>query len=508
MSDRHLIIIGGGLAGLSAGCYAQRSGFRVTIVEHNLALGGVCTAWQRGPYAVDGCIHWLTGGAFDQVYEELGILPAVGLRVLDTWATYRDASTGFEVAFTRDLDALERRLADAAPDDGGELERLHEGAEALVAMHPSMDAPELSSVAGSLRALWESRSAVGPLVHFRKPMGTWAADHLRSAQLRRMFNRMMPETTPAFFLLMVLGYLKRGYLSRPIGGTAAFRDALVRSYESLGGEALVNATVDEIVVRGGRARGVRLSDGSMIEGDYVLSTSSGPETVQRLLGGRFEGGEMEQRLARWKMFDPIVLASFGVSVPLAEAPSLLTIDRLPSFEVGGRANDALMIRVCNDDPCFAPEGHTVIQALLPTNYEWWATRGSGYNAAKDELTERLIGVLEPHFPAISGHVRMTDLATPLTYWHMARSWRGAFEGWMPSAETMFAHVRKTLSGLEGFYMAGQWVEPGGGVPTAVMSGRHAAQLICRDAGRPFVAGGHSRLSAAVGSTRRASRAGK
>ena len=61
MKDRHIVIIGGGLAGLSAGCYARASGFRTTIVEHNLALGGVCTAWTRGPYTIDGCIQWLTG---------------------------------------------------------------------------------------------------------------------------------------------------------------------------------------------------------------------------------------------------------------------------------------------------------------------------------------------------------------------------------------------------------------------------------------------------------------
>ena len=61
-TERHLLIIGGGLAGLSAGCYALRSGFRTTIIEHNLTLGGVCTAWQRDPYTIDGCIHWLTGG--------------------------------------------------------------------------------------------------------------------------------------------------------------------------------------------------------------------------------------------------------------------------------------------------------------------------------------------------------------------------------------------------------------------------------------------------------------
>ncbi|MDE3215082.1 MAG: NAD(P)/FAD-dependent oxidoreductase [Gemmatimonadota bacterium] len=485
MSDRHLIIIGGGLAGLSAGCYARRAGFRTTIVEHNLALGGVCAAWHRGPYLVDGCIHWLTGGAFQQVYEELDILPAVKLNVLDTWVTYRDASTGFEVALTRDLDALARRLTDAAPEDAAEIARMRDGARALLAMHPSIDSPELATVGDTMSQLWEMRGALGSLVHFRKPMGRWAAEHVRSAQLRRMFAQLMPESTPALFLLLVLGYLGEGYLSRPVGGTEAFRDALVHAYRSLGGESMVHSTVDEVVVRGDRARGVRLADGTIMDADLVLSTSSGPETVLRLLGGRYEGDAMRKRMAAWKTFDPIVLASFGVAAPFAETPSLLELDRVPPFEVGGRRNDSLMVRVCNDDPCFAPAGHTVIQALVPTDYEWWATRGARYNDEKDVLAERLVGVLAPHFPGLADLVRLTDVATPLTYWHTARSWRGAFEGWQPSGEAIFARLHKRLSGLDGFYMAGQWVEPGGGVPTAVMSGRHAVQLMCRDEGRVF-----------------------
>src|SRR4051794_32694195 len=101
--DKHIVIVGGGLAGLSAGCYARASGFRTTIVEHNLELGGVCTAWPRGPYLVDGCIHWLTGGPFLRVYEELGIVPDVALRTLETWATWRDAKDGTVITITRDL---------------------------------------------------------------------------------------------------------------------------------------------------------------------------------------------------------------------------------------------------------------------------------------------------------------------------------------------------------------------------------------------------------------------
>ena len=485
MGERHLIIIGGGLAGLSAGCYARRSGLRTTIVEHNAGLGGVCTAWQRGQYLVDGCIHWLTGGPFQHLYEELDIVPAVPLRTLETWNTYRDARDGFEVPFTRNLDALVARLGELGPQDHAELGRLRHGAAAFAGMKPPFDPPELTSAIDKLRALWDMRGAVTSLLHFRKPIGTWAREHLESPRLRRIFTRMLPETAPASFLLMVLAYLEHGYLSRPVGGTAAFRDALEKSYRALGGEVLLRSTVDEILVDGGRATGVRLSDGTMLAGELVLSTSSAPETVLHLLGGRYNAEPTRERMARWKMFDPIVLVSFGVEAPYASAPSLLTIDNIKPLSVGGRSTDTLGVRVCNDDPCFAPPGHSVVQALLPTDYQWWATLGSRYPAEKDALAAATIAALEPHFPNLGAAVRMTDLVTPLTYWSMTRAWRGAFEGWMPNADSMFNHVKKTLTGLGGFYMAGQWVEPGGGVPTSILSGRQVVQLMCDDVGQPF-----------------------
>jgi phytoene dehydrogenase-like protein len=486
MSEPHIIIIGGGLAGMAAGCYARRSGYRTTIVEHNLALGGVCTAWQRGPYTVDGCIHWLTGGAFEPLYRELGILPAVALRTLDTWVMYRDLQDGAEVLFTRNLDALIARLGELAPEDRAELARVREGAHAVLKLKPPIDAGEPISVRETLRSLWDMRGAFDTLVHFRKSTSIWANDHLKSPRLRRMFTELFPDA-PAFFMLMVLAYLEQGYLSRPIGGTAAFRDALENSYCNLGGAVMVHATVDEVLVSHDRARGVRLADGTLLEGDLVISTASAPETVLRLLGGRYDAEQTRERMKNWKMFEPIVLASFGVEHPYPGVPALMLIDHVAPFDCGGKSSDRIMVRMCNDDASFAPPGHSVVQAVVGTDYDYWATRGTRYGAEKDALAQRLLETLEPQLPGLSGAMRMIDLATPLTFWNKTRSWRGAFEGWMPNADGIFSHVKKKLAGLSDFYMAGQWVEPGGGVPMAVMSGRQAVQLICADQERPFVA---------------------
>ena len=59
------------------------------------------------------------------------------------------------------------------------------------------------------------------------------------------------------------------------------------------------------------------------------------------------------------------------------------------------------------------------------------------------------------------------------------NWKGSLEGWVLSPEMGFKQMRKVLPGLNNFYMAGQWVEPGGGLPPAVLSGRNVTQLICK-----------------------------
>ncbi len=483
----HVVIVGGGLAGLSAGCYARASGLDATIVEHNLALGGVCTAWTRGPYTIDGCIHWLTGGAFSHIYDELGITRAVALRPIQRFCTYREAQAGFSVDVTSSLQALASDLVALAPEDRDEVLGLLDAAARIAEIPAPVDAPaELMTLRNRLSALWELRHEFDTLVRFRKSVGEWAAEHLQNRRLRRLLTRLVPPEAPALFLLMILGYLSRGWLSRPTGGTAAFRDALVDGYHRLGGQTRLHSTVDEVLVRSDRAVGVRLGDGTEIEADDVICTSSAPETVLRLLGGRFSADETRGRLERWKLFQPIVLASFGVALPLEGEPQLLLVDGLAPFSIGGYPNDLLYLRLCNDDPVFAPPGHAVVQAILPTDYGWWATRGTRYGAEKDEAARLALEQIDRQLPGVAGAVRVTDVATPLTYWTMARSWRGAYEGWIPTPEAFFGHIDKRLRGLGGFYMAGQWVEPGGGVPTALASGRQAVQLLCAESGRTFV----------------------
>ena len=80
-------------------------------------------------------------------------------------------------------------------------------------------------------------------------------------------------------------------------------------------------------------------------------------------------------------------------------PCAFTLDGVAPRTIGGRRCDRAVVRVLNDDPCYAPAGHTVVQVMLPATYSWWATRGSSYNAEKDLVAQAALELLWLPVPA-------------------------------------------------------------------------------------------------------------
>ncbi len=80
MTEKSIIIIGAGLAGLSTGCYAQMNGYRSHIFEHHTRPGGVVAAWKRNGFTIDYAPHFLMyhkpGQPIYELYCELGTAQA------------------------------------------------------------------------------------------------------------------------------------------------------------------------------------------------------------------------------------------------------------------------------------------------------------------------------------------------------------------------------------------------------------------------------------------------
>ena len=58
---KKVVIIGGGISGLTAAVYGAKAGLDVTLFEQHTIPGGECTGWDRDGYHIDNCIHWMMG---------------------------------------------------------------------------------------------------------------------------------------------------------------------------------------------------------------------------------------------------------------------------------------------------------------------------------------------------------------------------------------------------------------------------------------------------------------
>lgn len=143
------------------------------------------------------------------------------------------------------------------------------------------------------------------------------------------------------------------------------------------------------------------------------------------------------------------------------------------------------------DPTLAPKGKTLLTVMFSTyNYDYWDKLyhedKATYENEKKRLTDEIIAILEKRFGGIRQNIEMTDLSTPVTFNHFSGNWRGSYEGWLLTPEAGFKHLPHTLKGLKNFYMCGQWVTIGGGLPGAQISARDTAQIICKEDKKKFM----------------------
>jgi phytoene dehydrogenase-like protein len=314
------------------------------------------------------------------------------------------------------------------------------------------------------------------------------SEYLKDPFLRMAFKYLFAPDVAFWFVIMIMATITGGLLGLFKGGCHEFIESIVNKYESLGGEIQYRAKVEKVLVEDDVAVGVVLADGTEYRADVVVSAADGRSTIFNMLDGQYVDSKIEKRYDTWKPYDPMVIVTLGVNrVFEKEAPFTMFIMKEP-FEYAGRTATVLPLRVMNYSDAFAPEGRTVIQIMLETDWEYWfdlRQNHEEYKSMKKQIADEIIQKLEVQYPGITSQIEMTDVATPYTSWRYTLNDKGSPMGWLLTRSTLTEMIPRTLPGLENFYMAGHWVLPGGGVPGSIYTGRNVVQILCRKEGKEF-----------------------
>jgi phytoene dehydrogenase-like protein len=499
-NEKSIIIIGAGFAGLAAGIYARLNGYKTEIFEMHDIPGGLCTSWHRKGFTFDGCIHWLVGSSplsgMHDMWEETGISEGREFVNMDEYMRMEDKS-GRTLVFYTNVDRLEKHLLEFSPQDEKPIREFIQG----IRMCIPFDSP--SKHDSFIKSMRIRMRAASIFIKNGKKIQEWMkttsedfarkfSDPLLAAAFREMW---IPEFS-MFFMLFTFGYLHNKNAGYPIGGSRPMSDTLEKRYRELGGIVNYKSKVSKILTQDGKATGIKLENGSEYSADRVISAADGHFTLFEMLEGKFGGEKARIPYNEWPIFPSLVYVSLGVNRKfddIQKTVSGITFELNEPARIADSIRERLSVHIFNQDPTLAPEGKTVLSVMLKSDYYFWkklAEDRKQYVEKKQEIAAAIISLLEQRFPGIKQQVEVTDVATPLTFERYTGNWKGTFEGWLitpKNAGTIMKPMSQTLPDLRNFYMCGQWVEPGGGLPTGIMSGKRLMKKICKEDGVKFKA---------------------
>lgn len=489
---KKLVVIGGGVAGLSAGIYGAANGFDTEVLEMHSIPGGLCTAWQRKGFTIDGCVHWLVGSKpgtyMNSVWRDLGLSPEQRFVDHNEYATVVFGD-GRRTVLDVDADIMERKLTDQFPEDRETIEEFCGLVRRFRGFADGFGADDC--VMRKLKALYQMVRTMPWLMRYMKLSCSDFAKRVKNPDLAMLFSYFFHPDIPFLFMVLTFGWLWDRNSGYPLGGSLVLANMMKTRFEELGGKLTLNTRVDRIVRKDGKVTGVVTSDGREIPADWVVSAADLHTTLEKLLDPPSGDAVFSRLFAETKPFEPLLLAAYSIpadslGIPGGVAGACLVTEG----EWKQEGLDTLMIQVhpFSHDPTLSPAGKTVALVIIQANYDYWtrlAADPAAYRARKAEIGQQLPGVIDHYLPGFSSHAELLDVATPKTFERYTGNFRGSFEGWIPTTQNFRRTVPVTVADADRLVLAGQWVRIGGGLPPSALSGMDAVRHICKVEGRRF-----------------------
>lgn len=494
---KKIIIIGAGISGLTCGIYAQKSGYLTEIFERNPEAGGLCSAWKRDNFPIDGCIHWMTGTKKGteiysmwqsiEAFKDEDIIHPDNFGVVDYQGT--------KVTFWCNLIKLKNDWIKISPVDKRLINRFVKMVVTIQNMPLPTDLP--LSIMGVLKLLKFGIKVIPYLptyLYTKTKQKIDFAKKFKSEALRYALERIVPGDNNLYSSIYAFGTVAVGNGGVIKGGSSTLIKNLVSTYEEKGGMIHYCSDVEEIIVENGIAKGIRLKNGKEFKADYVVSSSDYKETV-KMLNNKFHDRGFEKRFNNPKVYPTPTCVYVSLKVDYEEIKQL-DIPETFEFEcspiaIGDTKEESIKIRTYSYDPAFIKDGNvliTVLYHLRDNNYPYWNKLRENYKeylAKKEEIGNETIDRIIAKFPSLSGKIKLLDVCTPKTYNRYTNAYCGAYMPFSYTSKASMYYSNGKIKGVKKMFLAGQWTVMPGGIPIAMMSGKFALQRILKEDKRNY-----------------------
>lgn len=485
-------VIGSGLGGLAAAIRLQSSGIATTIFEKRDRPGGRAYVYRDHGFTFDAgptvitaphCLEELfelSGRRLSDYVELIPVEPFYRLK----WEDGKSFDYGSSIEET-----LEQIGAMSPPDKDGYLRFLEYSREVFNEGYTKLvDVPFLN---------WWSMIRVSPQLlrlSAYKSVYSQVSRYIKDPHLRQAFSFHSllvggnPFDTSSIYTL--IHFLERKWgVSFPKGGTGALVSAMVKLFEELGGEIVLNAEVEEIHEQNSSVKDIHLKDGRKFPVDIAVSNACVMHTYDKLLKNSAPAEAQRRRLKGMKYSMSLFLIYFGTNkqYPDMAHHTVLFGPRYREllqeiFHEGKLADDfSLYLHApTRTDPDLAPPGCEAFYVLAPVpNLSRgdidWKTEGEKY-------ADKILSYLdERYLPGLKEHLVTKRIFTPVDFESELNSHQGAAFSLEPLlTQSAFFRTRNKDPEVKGLYFVGAGTHPGAGVPGVINSAKATVGLIQRD----------------------------
>jgi all-trans-retinol 13,14-reductase len=507
-----VVVIGGGLGGLSAAAILARQGFPVTLVEQHDKPGGYATAFERGGgrFNFDVSLHATSGvssGPMREVFKEAGILNKVEMVELPELC--RIITPDHDMVWPqRKPDAIIDQLCKTFPGEANGIRGFF--GEILGILDEAMKPFDPDS--------WWDR-IIFPITHKRmwairnKTLAHVLDDYIQDAKLRSILSTfwgyygLPPSKLSGFLYAIATASIIRfgGYYVKRRSQDLSY--ALMDAIEEAGGQVLLEAQAVGITMEKGAVSGVELKGGRNIKAKAVISNASVPATIKMLPQEAVSNPSSDKAtkyLNKLSTYRPS-LSTFIVWLGLNREIR----SRVKEYEIfaGGNYDPEDSYQACltcdpkrsgiavtiydNAYSGYSKPGTSTVTVMMLSGYEPWrrfetdylAGRKEAYLQEKARITEELIDQAERLvIPGLSSMIEVRESATPLTNLRYTKNPQGAIYGYEQSLDNAYMNRIKNTTPFNGLYLASAWGGDGGGYHPCLQAGLKAYTALIKDWG--------------------------
>lgn len=490
---KHILVVGAGPGGLTAGLLLAHRGFRVTIVEKNPHVGGRNAEVKLDDFSFDlGPTFLHQKFCLDEIFAETGCrsedyLDFVSLEPM-TRLTWGDTS----LHTYSNAGRMERELEEVFPGSSEGFRRyMREQGEKFRCIYPCLQRPYHSLTSYLSPRLLKAL----PHVLTTRTVHDVLGDYFDDERLKLAFTfqakylGMSPWHCPGLFSILSFTEYRYG-VYHVQGGLNRISHAMASRFRELGGSLRLESPVRRLLFHGRTVTGAELADGDRIQADAVVINADYGHAASRLFG---EHNTSEEALRRKKFSCSTFMMYLGVDGLYRDEPHhhILFADdyraNVADIQSERRVSDDMSIYVRNScviDPHVAPAGKSGLYILVPTIN---TRHGFDWEHHKEEYAEKILRRLEERttMKDLRSRVIARRIITP-NDWESSAIFMGAtFNLAHTLGQMLYLRPHNRYGRFNNCFLVGGGTHPGSGLPTIYESGRISANLICDQFGMPY-----------------------